>query len=205
MSAPAKAVLEAVLFAAPDPAPAERLAEILPAGADLAALLAELSADYETRGLHLVRTRGGFALRTRQEASDLAAAYLDPAPRLTRAAFETLASIAVYDAMGTPLTRAEIERVRGVSLSPGITDALLAMGYVRLGRRRETPGRPLTWVVTETFHDAFGLSALDEMQAFVTMRDEGLAELQPLERLTAAETGAEEADPDSGPVQDRLP
>ncbi len=185
----AKSVLEAVLFASPEPVGAEDLAGMLPPDADLGALLAELSADYEGRGLHVVRTRRGFAVRTRQEASDLAAAHVGPPPRLTRAALETLASIAVYDAMGTPLTRSEIERVRGVSLSAGITDTLLAMGYVKLGRRRDSPGRPLTWVVTDAFHDAFGLGGLDDLASFVAMRDAGLAELRPLERAVAEAAG----------------
>ena len=201
MSAHPKSVVEAILFAASEPVPEDTLAAALPSGTDIQAVLAELGDDYEGRGVHIVRSRGGVAMRTRQEASDLAAAYLDPAPRLTRAAFETLASIAVYDAMGTPLTRAEIERVRGVSLSPGITDNLLAMGYVRLGRRRETPGRPLTWVVTDAFYQAFGIPEMEAMQAFVSMREEGLAELLPLERLTASETEAEGAEePEAGPL-----
>jgi segregation and condensation protein B len=185
----AKSVLEAILFAAPEPVGQDALAALLPDGSDVPALLAELSADYDGRGIHLVRTRRGFAVRTRQEASDLAAVHMGPPPRLTRAALETLASIAVYDAMGTPLTRSEIERVRGVSLSAGITDTLLAMGYVRLGRRRDSPGRPLTWVVTDAFHDAFGLQGLEDLGSFAEMRDAGLAELKPLERAVAAAAG----------------
>jgi len=175
-----KSVVEAILFAARQPVPAEFLRGVLPPGCDPESLLAELSADYEGRGLHVARTRRGYAVRTRQEASDLAATLADPAPRLTRAAMETLACIAIYDAAGHPLTRSEIERVRGVSLSNGITDALLNMGYVRLGRRRDTPGRPLTWVVTDAFHDAYGLGSLEDLGSFESMRDEGLAELRPL-------------------------
>lgn len=174
MSAEPRHVMEAILFAAGQPVPAAELRRLL-SGADPEALAAELQRDYEGRGLVLSLTRGGYAIRTAPAASDLAGARAGQPPRLSRAALETLACIAAFEEAGSPLTRGEIERVRGVGLSPNILDALLQAGYVRPGRRRETRGRPLTWLTTDHFHDAYGLASLADMQAYAEMRDEGLA------------------------------
>jgi segregation and condensation protein B len=170
-------VLEAILFASRQPVPASELRKLLP-GSDVDALADRLRADYAGRGLLLSRTRAGLSIRTAPAASDLAGLRAHAQARLSRPALETLACIAAFEEAGTPLTRSEIERVRGVGLSPGIIDALLAAGYVRTGKRRESRGRPLTWLTTEHFHDAYGLNALSDLPAYVEMRDAGLAEIR---------------------------
>ena len=183
----AKDILEAILFSAQEPLAEAELADRLPPGADVAALLAELSADYDGRGIHLSLSRSGVAIRTRPEASDLAPAFVQAPPRLTRAAMETLAVVAAYDVAGKPVTRGEIERIRGVSQSQGVMDALLACGYVNWGRRRDTPGRPLTVVVTDAFYDAFGIRELGDIEAYASMVEDGLTVLPPLERADTVE------------------
>ena len=180
MSAPAKSILEAILFSAPTPMSIAELKPLLPEGSDVHALLVELARDYDDRGVMVAAGRRGYALRSRPETSDLANLVVEPGQRLTRAAMETLVAIAAFDAAGNALTRSEIERVRGVSLSPGILDALLAAGYVKPGRRRDTPGRPLTWNVTDDFYDAFSLRSLGEMPSYVAMLEGGLTKLVPL-------------------------
>lgn len=193
MSVDPLAVMEAILFEAGEPVPEEELRLLLPAGSDPAALAERLSRDYGGRGLVVSRTRGGYAIRTAPAASDLAAAEAEPAPRLSRAALETAACIAAFEEAGNPLTRSEIERVRGVGLSPNILDALLLLGYVRTGPRRETRGRPLTWLATPHFYDAFGLGSLSEIPAFVEMREAGLAAIRMSDALP------EDGDSEHGP------
>lgn len=188
-----KHVLEAVLFASERPLSLPELKAVLPEGSEVQSLLAELAVDYEGRGVMVAVGRRGFSLRSRPETSDLANQVVPPSAKLTRAAYETLVAIAVFDAAGNPLTRSEIERVRGVSLSPGILDALLSAGYVKPGRRRDTAGRPLTWNVTDDFYDAFGLRSLAEMGTYVGMLEEGLAKLSPLVADEERLEGTEEA------------
>lgn len=199
-----KSILEAVLFASERPLSAAELKGLLPEGSDVMALLAELAADYDGRGVMVSVGRRGYALRSRPETSDLANQVVPPSARLTRAAYETLVAIAAFDAAGNPLTRSEIERVRGVSLSPGILDALLAAGYVKPGRRRETAGRPLTWNATDEFYDAFGLRSLAEMGGYVEMLENGLAKLSPMVAEGEPDDGAV-GDPEEAAVEDVSP
>ena len=178
MSADPAHVMEAILFSAREPVPADEIRRLLPQGSDPAALAERLRGDYEARGLVLSLTRGGYAIRTAPAASDLAAAHLEPPPRLSRQALETLACIAAFEEAGTPLTRKEIQRVRGAEPSSSITDALIQAGYIRPGRRRETRGRPLTWLTTDHFHDAYGLLGLADVPAYAEMRAAGLVEIR---------------------------
>ena len=168
-------VLEAVLFAAREPLDDASIAARLPEGSDVAALLVELQAHYAGRGVNLVRLNERWMLRT---ASDLAA-YLQTEvtiPRkLSRAGLESLAIIAYHQ----PVTRAEIEDIRGVSVYKGTIDTLLEAGWIRPGRRRETPGRPLTWLTTGAFLEHFGLESLEALPGVEELKAAGLLDKRP--------------------------
>ncbi len=186
-------VLEAVLFAAREPLDDASIAARLPEGSDVAALLAELHAHYAGRGVNLVQINKRWMLRT---ASDLAA-YLQTEvtiPRkLSRAGLESLAIIAYHQ----PVTRAEIEDIRGVSVHRGTIDTLLEAGWIRPGRRRETPGRPLTWLTTGAFLEHFGLESLEALPGVEDLKAAGLLDKRPAihaiggSQSEAGENGAE--------------
>ena len=168
-------VVEALLFAAGEPLSEEMLARRLGEGVDLARLLRELAEHYAERGVNLVRLAGGWAFRT---APDLAPALRLERPvdrKLSRAAVETLAVIAYHQ----PVTRAEIEEIRGVSLGKGAIDTLMEAGWVRPKGRRPTPGRPLLWATTAGFLTHFGLDSLRDLPAIDELRAAGLLDLTP--------------------------
>jgi segregation and condensation protein B len=163
-------LIEAVLFASSQPVAEEDLAERLPEGTDLQAVLAEIAALYDGRGVTLVRIAGRWAFRT---APDLAPA-LQPEQtvqrKLSRAAVETLAIIAYHQ----PITRAEIEQVRGVALSKGTLDMLMEAGWIKPKGRRQAPGRPVTWVTTDDFLLHFGLDKIEDLPNLEELRAAGL-------------------------------
>ncbi len=168
-------VVEALLFAAGEPLSEETLARRLGEGADPGGLLRELAEHYAGRGVNLVRLAGGWAFRT---APDLAPALRIERPvarKLSRAAVETLAVIAYHQ----PVTRAEIEEIRGVGLGKGTIDTLMEAGWVRPRGRRPTPGRPLLWVTTPGFLTHFGLDSLRDLPAIDELRAAGLLDLTP--------------------------
>ena len=168
-------LLEAVLFASAEPVEERLLADRLPPGADLAGMLAELVEHYRGRGVNLVRRGDRWAFRT---APDLAAALavdIEVERKLSRAAVETLAIIAYHQ----PVTRAEIEEIRGVQLSKGTLDALFEAGWVRPCGRRRTPGNPMTWGTTQGFLDHFALAALDELPNIEDLKAAGLLDARP--------------------------
>jgi segregation and condensation protein B len=165
-------ILEALLFAAEEPLDERTLAARLPAGVDLRALLAQLQEEYAARGVNLTRVAGKWTLRT---ASDLAWLLTREAvvPRkLSRAAIETLSIVAYHQ----PVTRAEIEEIRGVTTSKGTLDVLLETGWVRLRGRRKAPGRPVTYGTTEAFLSHFGLEALTDLPGLDELKGAGLIE-----------------------------
>ena len=165
-------ILEALLFAAEEPLDEKTLAARLPSGADVRALLAQLQQDYESRGVNLLCVGGKWTLRT---ASDLAWLLTREAvvPRkLSRAAIETLAIVAYHQ----PVTRAEIEEIRGVTTSKGTLDVLLETGWVRLRGRRKVPGRPVTYGTSEAFLSHFGLEALADLPGLDDLKGAGLIE-----------------------------
>jgi segregation and condensation protein B len=184
-------LLEALLFAAPEPLGERDLAPYLGDDADLAALLRELAETYAGRGVNLVRLAGGWTFRT---APDLAPALRRERPvsrRLSRAAVETLAIVAYHQ----PVTRAEIETIRGVALARGTLDRLIEAGWVRPAGRRETPGRPLTWVTTPEFLTHFGLDSLDDLPSLDELRAAGLLDIGPaLLGESAADAEPDQAD-----------
>ncbi len=146
-------MVEALLFAATEPLRSADLAARMPAGCDPAEAVARLRLRYAGRGVELVRVGDAWAFRTAGDLGFLMQHQTVEQRRLSRAATETLAIVAYHQ----PVTRAEIEDIRGVAVSRGTLDQLIEIGWVRIGRRRQTPGRPVTFVVTEVFLDHFGL------------------------------------------------
>jgi segregation and condensation protein B len=166
-------LLEALLFAVAEPIGEEALSRHFEEGADVTGMLRELAESYAGRGVNLVRLAGGWAFRT---APDLAARLRIERPvtrKLSRAAIETLAVIAYHQ----PLTRAEIEQIRGVALGKGTIDTLMEAGWVRPKGRRASPGRPLLWVTTPGFLIHFGLDSLNELPGLDELRAAGLLDL----------------------------
>jgi segregation and condensation protein B len=165
-----KRIVEALLFAAEEPLEAATIQAHLPGGLHAGDLLDELTLYYRTRGVRLERRGDRYALRT---APDLAP-YLQreqvQSRRLSRAALETLAIIAYHQ----PITRAELEEMRGVSVSKGTLDLLLETGWVQPKGRRDTPGRPVTWVTTPALLDHFDLASLDDLPRIEELLQVGL-------------------------------
>lgn len=170
-----ESLVEAILLSSPLPVPLADLAERLPPGVDVTACLAKLSEDYEGRGLTLVEAAGGWTARTRPEASELCRAMLPKPQRVSKTAMETLAVIAAFQ----PVTRPEIERVRGVALARGTLDILMLVGWVRPGPRRASPGNPLTFVTTDAFLRHFSIASPEELPGIERMREEGLLDARP--------------------------
>jgi len=168
-------MVEAILFAGPEPMTLAQLTERMPHGCDAKAALELLRMRYETRGVHLVRVGPGWAFRTAPDLGFLMRRESQETRKLSRAAIETLAIIAYHQ----PVTRAEIEEIRGVSVSRGTVDMLLELEWIRLGRRRETPGRPVTFVTTQVFLDHFGLESARDLPGLKELRATGLLESTP--------------------------
>ena len=168
-------MVEAMLFASHQPVSLRDLADRLPQGADPAEAVARLRRRYEGRGVELTRVGEGFAFRTAPDLSFLMQTETVETRRLSRAATETLAIIAYHQ----PVTRAEIEEIRGVATSRGTLDQLIELTWVRIGRRRMTPGRPVTFVVTETFLDHFGLETARDLPGLAEVRAAGLLDSRP--------------------------
>ena len=161
---------EAVLFAAGEPLSAEQVAEVLPQGADAAQVLMSLKAAYAHRGVNLVEVAGKWRFQTAEDLSYLFVEERHEQKKLSQAALETLAIIAY----GQPVTRAEIEAVRGVAVSKGTIDQLMEAGWVRIKGRRKTPGRPVTYGSTDAFLEHFGLESLDLLPGRAELQSEGL-------------------------------
>jgi segregation and condensation protein B len=165
-------ILEALLFAAEEPLDEKVLATRLPAGIDVRALLVRLQKDYEPRGVNLVRVGGKWSLRTASDLAWLLTRESVVTRKLSRAAVETLSIVAYHQ----PVTRAEIEEIRGVTTSKGTLDVLLETGWIRLRGRRKAPGRPVTYGTTETFLSHFGLDVLTDLPGLDELKGAGLVE-----------------------------
>ncbi len=152
-------ILEALLFAAEEPLDEKTLASRLPEGTDVRALLTQLQQEYASRGVNVVRIAGKWTLRTASDLAWLLTRESTVPRKLSRAAIETLAIVAYHQ----PVTRAEIEEIRGVTTSKGTLDVLLETGWVRLRGRRKAPGRPVTYGTAEAFLSHFGLEALTDL------------------------------------------
>jgi segregation and condensation protein B len=165
-------ILEALLFAAEEPLDEKILAARLPAEADLRGLLAQLQKDYASRGVNLVRVAGKWTLRTASDLAWLLTREAVVARKLSRAAIETLSIVAYHQ----PVTRAEVEEIRGVTTSKGTLDVLLETGWIRLRGRRKAPGRPVTYGTSEAFLSHFGLEALTDLPGLDELKGAGLIE-----------------------------
>jgi len=163
-------IVEALLFAAAQPLAEADLALRLPPGEDVASLLAELQGHYAGRGVSLVAVAGRWAFRTAADLGYLLENHTVEERRLSKAALETLAIIAYHQ----PVTRAEIEEIRGVSTSKGSIDVLLETRWIRPRGRRRAPGRPVTYGTTDAFLDHFGLAAIKDLPGLAELKGAGL-------------------------------
>jgi segregation and condensation protein B len=162
--------LEAVLFAAAEPLTEKAMAQRLPDDADVKGLLEELTAHYANRGVNLMQFDGRWAFRTAPDLSHRMSIERKVVRKLTRAAIETLAIIAYHQ----PVTRAEIEEIRGVAISKGTLDSLLEADWIKPAGRRETPGRPVTWATTTGFLEHFNLESCAALPGIEELRAAGL-------------------------------
>ena len=165
-------MVEAILFASSAPVTVNELKSRMPQGSDPESALSELKLHYSTRGVNLVKVDDGWAIRTSADLSFLMRKETVETRKLSRAAVETLAIIAYHQ----PVTRLEIEEIRGVGVSKGTVDLLLEMDWIKFGRRKMTPGRPVTFVVTQHFLDHFGLESAKDLPGLKELKSAGLLE-----------------------------
>ena len=168
-------MVEALLFAASEPLDEKALSTSLPEGADLAAILKALEAIYEKRGVNLCRVAGKYQFRTAADLAFLLRKEKPETKRLSKAAIETLAIIAYHQ----PVTRAEIEDIRGVILSKGTLDILMEIGWVKIRGRKRTPGRPVTYGTSEGFLVQFGLESVNHLPGLDELKAAGFLEAMP--------------------------
>jgi segregation and condensation protein B len=163
----------------------------MPQGSDPESALSELKLHYRTRGVNLVKVGDGWAIRTSADLSFLMRKETVETRKLSRAAVETLAIIAYHQ----PVTRLEIEEIRGVGVSKGTVDLLLEMDWIKFGRRKMTPGRPITFVVTQHFLDHFGLESAKDLPGLRELKSAGLLESTiPNMKDSVADMNKEDAD-----------
>jgi segregation and condensation protein B len=165
-------IMEALLFAATEPLALEDLQKFLPAGVDVPELLNDLMENYAKRGVNLLKVADKYTLRTAADLHFVLRREQVQQKKLSKAALETLAIIAYHQ----PVTRAEIEDVRGVAISKGTLDLLLEIGWVKLRGRRKTPGRPVTFGTTAEFLTHFGLNELTDLPGLSELKAAGLLE-----------------------------
>ncbi|MDJ0929627.1 SMC-Scp complex subunit ScpB [Breoghania sp.] len=191
-------ILEALLFASAEPLGEAELAARLPEGRDISALISELQQAYAGRGVNLVHVAGKWAFRTADDLAFLLRREATEHKKLSRAALETLAIIAYHQ----PVTRAEIEEVRGVSTSKGTLDVLLEAGWIRMRGRRRTPGRPVTYGTTEAFLDHFGLAEVRDLPGLEELRGAGLLDSAvPIDFMVPAPDDNEDLKDDEDPLE----
>jgi len=169
-------MVEAILFASAEPVSLREMTKRMPHGVDLPSVLQALQKRYVGRGVEVVRVGESWAIRTAADLGFLMLRETVETRKLSRAAIETLAIIAYHQ----PVTRMEIEEIRGVTVSSGTIDQLLELEWIKLGRRRQTPGRPITFVGTNQFLDHFGLENARDLPGLKELRAAGLLESRPL-------------------------
>jgi segregation and condensation protein B len=189
-------ILEALLFAAREPVDEKALSSALPQGTDVAALIAELARQYETRGVNLVKIANKWQFRTAADLAFLLRKQAVEERRLSRAAIETLAIVAYHQ----PVTRAEIEDIRGVAVSKGTVDALMEAGWVRIRGRKRTPGRPVTYGTTEAFLTHFGLENVGHLPGLDDLKSAGFLDAVPPAGFTVPNP-SEQLAPDEDPYE----
>lgn len=168
-------MIEAILFAVSEPMTSKQIADRLPHGCEVSEALSYLRKRYEGKGVNLVKSGDGWAFRTAPDLGFLMQKETVETRKLSRAGVETLAIIAYHQ----PTTRAEIEEIRGVSVSRGTLDMLLELGWIKLGRRRMSPGRPVTFIVTQEFLDHFGLESSRDLPGIKELRAAGILDNRP--------------------------
>ncbi len=192
-------MVEAMLFASAEPMTLAEMQARMPHGCDPAEAVQHLRRRYEGRGVQVTRVGDAWAIRTAADLGFLMARETVETRKLSRAAIETLAIVAYHQ----PVTRAEIEEIRGVSVSKGTVDQLIELGWVKFGRRRMTVGRPVTYVVTQGFLDHFGLENARDLPGLKELREAGLLESRPQDpdapELPEDETGQLFEDPGDEP------
>ena len=163
-------IIEAYIFASKDPVPIIKLEVFENNKSNLNKIIDNLQKKYLNSGINLIQIESSYAFRTSEEVSDLLNIEQEITKPLSRAASETLAIIAYHQ----PITRSKIESIRGVSLSKGTLDLLFEIGWIKPGKRLETPGRPLTWVTTGSFLDHFGLSNKKDLPGLKELNESGV-------------------------------
>ena len=192
-------MVEALLFASAEPLAAADLAGRLPRGVDIQALLRELQEFYAVRGVNLVQVAGRWCFRTAGDLSFLLSRETVEQKKLSRAAMETLAIIAYHQ----PVTRAEIEEIRGVATSKGTLDLLLETGWIRMRGRRKAPGRPVTYGTTEDFLAHFGLDGVGDLPGIDELKGAGLLDSRIPAGFTIPEPHAgDELTEDEDPLEE---
>ncbi|OHV81714.1 SMC-Scp complex subunit ScpB [Rhizobium sp. LCM 4573] len=196
--AEAERIAEALVFASAEPVSENFLAERLPAGADVRAIMLRLTDIYAPRGVNLVRSGDRWAFRTAADLSFVIRKDDSEAKKLSRAALEVLAIIAYHQ----PVTRAEIEEIRGVQTSKGTLDVLMEAGWVRFRGRRRTPGRPVTLGTTPDFLDHFGLEELRDLPGLEELRGAGLlsGRIPPGFHIPVPSAGNDDLTEDEDPI-----
>ncbi len=172
-------VIEALLFASPVPVSVKVIKQNLPKDCDLSSALRNLDQFYKNRGVNLVKVNKNYAFRTSPDLGFLFRREVEKTKKLSKAATETLAIIVYHQ----PVTRAEIELIRGVTVSPGTIDVLMEKGWVGLGRRRMSPGKPVTFVATDEFLDHFGLTSVNDLPGLEELKQSGLLNKKPLSEI----------------------
>ncbi|WP_442970501.1 SMC-Scp complex subunit ScpB [Roseovarius sp. D22-M7] len=194
-------MIEAMLFASAAPLSTRDMAQRMPKGCDPAEAVVQLRTRYEGRGVAVVRVGDAWAIRTAPDLGPLLQPETVETRKLSRAAIETLAIIAYHQ----PVTRAEIEEIRGVSVSRGTVDQLLEMEWIRFGRRKMTPGRPVTFVVTQGFLDHFGLEGARDLPGLQELRAAGLLENRPPPGpMTQGDGAQDDHEAETAPGQNEL-
>lgn len=194
-------IAEALLFASAAPLSAEELSGRLPEGADVEKILQDLTELYAMRGVNLVKVAGKWTFRTASDLSFVLARDVVEQRKLSRAAMETLAIIAYHQ----PVTRAEIEEIRGVATSKGTIDLLLETGWIRLRGRRKAPGRPVTYGTTPAFLEHFGLDAIEDLPGLEELKGAGFIEGRvPSDFSVPIPSDADALREDEDPLEDDL-
>ena len=189
-------IVEALLFASEEPVAEQTLAKALPGATDIRGLLAELQRQYEARGVNLLKVAGRWQFRTASDLAFLLRKQAVEERKLSRAAIETLAIIAYHQ----PVTRAEIEDIRGVMVSKGTVDALMEAGWVRIRGRRRTPGRPVTYGTTDAFLTHFGLENVGDLPGMDELKAAGFLDAVPPSSFSVPNPSDELA-PDEDPYE----
>jgi len=190
---------EALIFASAEPLSAAEIASRLPEGTDVGAVLADLGELYATRGVNLVQVAGKWSFRTAGDLSFLLSREAVEQRRMSRAALETLAIVAYHQ----PVTRADIEEIRGVTTSTGTLDVLLESGWIRMRGRRRTPGRPITYGTTEAFLSHFGLDTVSDLPGVEELKAAGLLDARvPANFAVPEPEAAEGLAPDEDPLDE---